>query len=189
MNTQSHAIINVALLSRKDKPHLHLYALLGGVLPDVPMFIFFGIETLILKHSQGKIWSEQYFLPQWQNIFDIFNSMPFILIALGIGYYFRSERVTVFCWSMLLHCIADFFLHREDAHRHFFPFSQYTFISPISYWEPDHYGQIASVVEILAIIVASVFLYPRLQSRLSRGALVTVNVISMLVYTAIVIFS
>ena len=113
MNTQSHAIINVALLSRKDKPHLHLYALLGGVLPDLPMFIFFGIETLILKHSQGKI----------------------------------------------------------------------------SYWETDHYGQIASVVEILAIIVASVFLYPRLQSRLSRGALVTVNVISMLVYTAIVIFS
>ena len=83
MNTQAHAIINVALLSQKDKPYLHRYALLGGVLPDVPMFIFFGIETLILKHSQGQIWSERYFLPQWQNIFDIFNSIPFILIALG----------------------------------------------------------------------------------------------------------
>ena len=41
MNTQSHAIINVALLSRKAAPYLHRYALIGAVLPDVPMFILF----------------------------------------------------------------------------------------------------------------------------------------------------
>ena len=140
MNTQSHAIINVSLLSRQDKPHLHRYALFGAVLPDFPMFVFFVTETFIFRHSQGQIWSERYFLPQWQNVFDIFNSVPFILMILGIGYWRKSDAVIFFCWSMLLHCAADFFLHRNDAHRHFFPFLQFTFRSPISYWDAAHYG-------------------------------------------------
>ena len=63
MNTQSHAIINVALLSRKATPHLHRYALIGAALPDLPMFIFFAVEAFILKHPQRLIWSERYFLP------------------------------------------------------------------------------------------------------------------------------
>ena len=53
MNTQSHAIINVALLSRKAAPYLHRYALIGAVLPDVPMFIFFAVEAFVLKHPQN----------------------------------------------------------------------------------------------------------------------------------------
>ena len=188
MNTQSHAIINVSLLSRQDKPHLHRYALFGAVLPDFPMFVFFVTETFIFKHSQGQIWSERYFLPQWQNVFDIFNSVPFILMILGIGYWRKSDAVIFFCWSMLLHCAADFFLHRNDAHRHFFPFLQFTFRSPISYWDAAHYGLIVSLVEILITIGASVYLFSRLQSRLTRGLLIAVNLFSVLAYIGAGIF-
>jgi hypothetical protein len=189
MTTQSHAIINVLLLSKKNKPHLHQYALLGAVLPDLPMFIFFGIEAFILKHAQQQIWSERYFLPQWQNFFDLFNSIPLILFVMGIGYYFRSDAVTICCRSMLLHCVADFFLHHDDAHRHFFPLSQFAFHSPISYWDPAHYGHIVGVVELLLTLVASIFLFPRLQSRITRGALVAVNLISVLAYVGFAVFS
>jgi hypothetical protein len=189
MNTQSHAIINVALLSRKDKPYLHRYALLGALLPDLPMFVFFVIEAFILKHSQGQIWSERYFLPQWQNIFDTFNSMPFILIALGIGYSLRSEAATIFCWSMLLHCVADFFLHYDDAHRHFFPFLRFAFKSPISYWDPARYGGIVSIVEILGTLAASVYLFPRLQSRITKGVLIAINLFSVLTRIGFAIFA
>ena len=188
MNTQSHALINMALLSRKGKPHRHGCALLGAVLPDLPIFVLFGVETLILGHSQAEIWSERYFLPQWQNFIDPFNSIPLVLIGVGISYLLRSDRIRVVCWSMLLHCLADFFLHREDAHRHFFPLWDYRFKSPISYWEMDYHGGIVSAVEIVAMIGASVYLFPRLQSYFAKGALVAVNTVSALLYIAFILF-
>ena len=167
----------MALLSRKGKPHRHGCALLGAVLPDLPIFVLFGVETLILGHSQAEIWSERYFLPQWQNFIDPFNSIPLVFLGVGISYLLRSDRVRVVCWSMLLHCLADFFLHREDAHRHFFPLWDYKFKSPISYWEMDYHGGIVSAVEIVAMIGSSVYLFPRLQSYFAKGALVAVNAV------------
>ncbi|MCZ6677313.1 MAG: hypothetical protein O7E52_08690 [Candidatus Poribacteria bacterium] len=188
MNIQSHAIINVALLSRKEKPHLHRYALIGALLPDLPMFVFWGIETFVLKHSQGQIWESRYFLPQWQNVFDTFNSVPFILIILGLGYWLKSEAIIVCCLSMLLHAAGDFFLHVDDGHRHFFPVLQFTFQSPISYWDANHYGDIVSVAEILVTIGASVYLFPRLQSRITQGALITANLLGLLARVGFAIF-
>ncbi len=188
MNTQSHAIINVALLNRKDKPHLRRYMLLGALIPDLPMFVFFTVETFGFRHSQQQIWSERYFILQWQYLFDIFNAMPLILIVLGIGYWLKSDAVVFCCWSILLHCAVDFFLHHDDAHRHFFPFSQFRFSSPISYWDPSHYGRIASLVEIAATVLASIFLFFRLHSRITRSVLIAVNFLSVLVYVGFAIF-
>ncbi len=186
MHTQSHALINMALLSRANKPHRHGCALLGGVLPDVPIFVFFGVEALLLRHSQSEIWSERYFLPEWQNIIDPFNSIPLVLLGVGIGYFLRSDRTRVVCWSMLLHCVADFFLHREDAHRHFFPFWDYKFKSPISYWETEYHAGIVSAIEIAATIGASVYLFPRLRSYIAKAGLIAVNAISVLLYIAFI---
>ena len=189
MNTQSHAIINIALLDRKDKPHLRRYMLLGAVLPDLPMFAFFAVEAFFFRRPQQLIWSERYFLPQWQNFFDIFNAVPFVLIVLGIGYWLKSDAVIYCCWSMLLHCTADFFLHHDDAHRHFFPLLQFRFSSPISYWDTAHYGRIASLVEIVVTILSSIFLFRHLQSRLARSVLIVVNFLSALAYLGFAIFN
>ena len=189
MNTQSHAIINVALLSRKAAPHLHRYALIGAALPDVPMFIFFAVEAFILKHPQRLIWGERYFLPEWQNLFDIFNSIPLFLILLGIGYWRKSNPLIICSLSLLLHAAGDFFLHQDDGHRHFFPLLQYRFHSPISYWDPRHHGGIVSAIEILVTIGASVYLFPRLHSRLMKGALIVINLISALMYVGFIFFN
>ena len=188
MNTQSHALINMALLARAHQPYHHRCVLLGAVLPDLPIFVFFGVETLILRHSQSELWSERYFLPQWQNFIDPFNSIPLVLLGIGVAYLLKSDRVRVVCWSMLLHCLADFFLHREDAHRHFFPFLDYKFKSPISYWETDYHARIVSAVEIVATIGASVYLFPRLQSHFAKGALIAVNALCVLLYIAFILF-
>ena len=189
MNTQSHAIINIALLDRKDKPHLRRYMLLGAVLPDLPMFAFFAVEAFFFRRPQQLIWSERYFLPQWQNLFDIFNAVPLVLIVLCIGYRLKSKAVIFCCWSMLLHCAADFFLHHDDAHRHFFPFLEFRFSSPISYWDTAHYGRIASLVEIVITILASIFLFRRLRSRVTRIVLIAVNFLALLAYISFAIFN
>ncbi len=188
MNTQSHAIINVALLSRKATPHLHRYALIGAALPDLPMFIFFAVEAFILRHPQRLIWGERYFLSGWQNLFDIFNSIPLFLILLGIGYWRKSNPLIICSLSLLLHAAGDFFLHQDDGHRHFFPLLQYRFHSPVSYWDPSYHGGIVSAIEILVTIGASVYLFPRLQSRFIKGALVFINLVSMLMYIGFIFF-
>ena len=57
--------------------------------------------------------------------------------------------------------IGDLPLHNDDAHRHFFPFSDWRFSSPVSYWDPQHYGYWASLVEFSCVLLASIFLYLR----------------------------
>ncbi len=183
MTTQSHTIINLALLSRRDKPHHHRYALIGAILPDLPMFLFFAVETFILRTPQRELWNTRYFMPAWQNFFDLFNSIPLILLVLGIGYYLlNSEKITVLAWSMLIHCIFDFFLHNDDAHHHFFPLSDFAFESPVSYWDAAHYGNIVAPIEVCATLAVSVYLFRRLQTRSGRWLLVAANLFSRVGY-------
>lgn len=178
MVTQSHVVLNIALLSKQDKPVLHFYAFIGAVLPDLPMFVFFAVETFILKTSQRELWSSRYFMEAWQTFFDLFNAVPLILIVLGMGYYLlHSERIVVLAWSMLLHCGFDLVTHHDDGHHHFFPLSDFVFESPISYWDRDHYAGIVAPIERLVMLAASVYLFPKLKTRLARGALVVINVL------------
>ena len=189
MTTQSHVILNIALLSKRDKPHCHRYAFIGAVLPDLPIFIFFIIEGIILKTPQRDLWGTRYFTESWQNFFDIFNSVPLILILLGIGYYLlNSERVTVLAWSLLIHCGFDFLTHHDDGHHHFYPFSDYAFESPISYWDDAHYANIFAPIERVIMLAASVYLFPRLETRLARWCLVIVNILFLISYLLFFIF-
>ena len=109
MTTHSHAILNIALLSKRDKPFLHRYAFIGAVLPDLPLFIFFIVESVIRKTPQRELWGSVYFTEAWQNFFDIFNSIPLILILLGIGVLptelredncLRMESVNPLCFRL-----------------------------------------------------------------------------------------
>ena len=178
MVTQSHVVLNIALLSKRDKPFLHFYAFIGAVLPDLPMFIFFAVETFIRKTSQRELWGTRYFMEAWQTFFDLFNAIPLILIVLGIGYYLlHSGRIIIFAWSLLLHCGFDFITHNDDGHHHFFPLSDFVFESPISYWDRDHYGDIVAPIERLVMLIASIYLFPRLKTRLARWGLVAINVL------------
>ena len=182
MVTQSHIILNTAFLSKRANPTLHRYAFLGAVLPDLPMFIFFAAETLIRRTPQSELWDTRYYIDAWQTFFDLFNAVPLILILLGVGVYgFRSEKTVTFAWSMLLHCGFDLITHHDDGHRHLFPISDFIFQSPISYWDPDHYGAIVSPIEQLLVFGASIYLYPRLKTRLARVSLIIVNVLSLVV--------
>ena len=159
------------------------------MLPDLPLFIFFIIESVIRKTPQRELWGSVYFTEAWQNFFDIFNSIPLILILLGIGYYLlNSEKITVFAWSLLIHCAFDFLTHHDDGHHHFFPLSDFVFESPISYWDRDHHAAIVAPIERVVILTASIYLFPRLKTRLARGCLVIVNVLFLASYLLFFLF-
>lgn len=114
-----------------------------------------------LSVPEHVIWSQTYFLPRWQSLFDAFNSLP--LFALGALIAWRTKR---YAWlaclaSMALHSSTDLLVHHEDAHGHFWPFSAWRYRSPISYWDPRHHGSVFAVLELAAVIAACVALWRR----------------------------
>lgn len=183
MNTPSHAIINLAVLGRRSRAEWNWPIVLGALIPDLAMFAFYGWAKLIAGMSETQIWDVAYYESFWQNTFDFWNSIPLALVGIGLGvglgrqtkWHSIGTAIAICCASVLLHCLADLPLHREDAHRHFWPLSNVRFESPISYWDPDHYGNIFVLFEAGLVLVLSVYVFRLIRSWWGKGALILSN--------------
>lgn len=173
MNTPSHAILNLALLS--SQPQAVVPVIAGGILPDVPMFVMYFWAKRVRRLPERQIWAETYWHPFWQAANHSFHSIPLQAIAIGLCHGLHWSFGELLFLSALLHSFADLPLHNHDAHRHFFPFSHYRFISPISYWDPRCFGREVGRVEKLLVLAASVYLFAAIDSWLIRVLLVIVN--------------
>lgn len=171
MNTPAHIIINTVCLARQDTANVLIPVVVGAILPDAPMFVFYFVEKVIKKTPERYIWEKKYYQTGWQNFIDIFNSLPFILISLTTAIWFNYQIGILFSLSMLLHILGDLPLHNNDAHRHFFPLSNWRFFSPISYWDPKYYGHIVTKVEILVTIISCLFLFVSSNSLMGKFSL------------------
>ncbi len=163
MNTPGHAVLNLALLSDLS-PHTKLAIVAGAILPDLPIFGFYVWAKFIDRLSEKKIWSEIYWQPQIQTWVAIFHSIPLAGIGWSIAYFLGWEIPQILFVSFLLHSLEDLPVHNDDAHRHFFPFSNYRFISPFSYWDPKHYGRIVAAIELGLVLIATVWIVPQITS-------------------------
>lgn len=157
MNTPAH--IAVSLLVWRNEPGWGAVTAVGvgALLPDAPMFGFYAYQKLIAGRSEGEIWSNLYFEDTWQLFFDVFNSVPLMLAVICISYATGWRWGVLLGASALLHLCCDFPLHHDDAHRHFLPFTNWRFVSPISYWDPKHFGFIFLPVELLFAIGACTY--------------------------------
>lgn len=183
MNTPGHAIVSLFVVGRDgDSPRRTLAILVGAVVPDAPMFFFYVWERLIHGMSESQIWSERYFDPTWQAVFDTFNSIPFAVLGALIAWRAKVDVALVFFLSILVHIACDMPLHHDDGHRHFFPFSDFRFDSPVSYWDPQHYGSYGALFEMGFVMIASLFLWRRFENRAARITLVVINVLYLASY-------
>ena len=158
MNTPTHVVVNLLVVGRGTHRPYWKAILLGSLLPDLPMFIFYGVVRLGQGASESLIWSELYFDPGWQTFFDIFNSIPLALLGFAIARWRGAGATQAFFLSVLLHTVVDLGLHHEDAHRHFLPLAEWRFRSPVSYWDPRHHGLWLASLELLMFLGGSVFL-------------------------------
>ena len=178
MNTPAHALINLALLGRVTPPGAVAAVLAGGLLPDLPMLVFYAVQRLE-GVPEATIWSERYFAPQWQAFFDAPNSLVLIGAAAALCAWRRWPIGLLLCASMALHGVADLALHHDDGHRHFWPVSDFRFESPLSYWDPAHYGRWFMPAELIAALAAFLWAWRRYTDRFNRvllGALGTIHV-------------
>jgi hypothetical protein len=185
VNTPAHAILNLALLGRGENRAHTAPILAGALLPDFPMFGFYLWNRLFVGASERVIWGDLYFRASWQMLFDLFNSIPLAALGALLAWWAGARGWLLFFASVGLHGLLDLPLHREDAHRHFLPLSGWRFESPVSYWDPAHYGAWSSAFEILAVIAASWVLwrvYPLAVPRVALTLLCTVSVAGWFVF-------
>jgi hypothetical protein len=175
MNTQSHALMG-AVLFGKSVPKRAWVGLLGGVTPDAPM-ISIALALLAAKIPAQTIFDEMYWQPWWQITNAIGHSFLLWggLLALGLLLRRRHDRwrfLAIFAGSAFLHSCIDFLVHREDAHMSFWPLSNYKFMSPVSYYDPAHYGGPFSLFEAGLGLVLACLLAMQFKNWLVRGGLV-----------------
>jgi hypothetical protein len=160
-------LMGAAAFGRRDG-RVALAAAAGGLAPDAPSFVLVLWAALVERRPLGEVFDQLYFSPEWQAILAPSHSAPLWLLLLGSALLFRKPLLTAFAASGLLHQLFDFALHAEDAHRHLWPLSDGRFLSPVSYWDPAHYGAFAAPLEAvlgvgLALLVRRMLTGRRLQ--------------------------
>ena len=185
MHTPAHTVFNLLFLGRRGHPELVFPIMIGSVLPDSPMFLFYFWEKHWMGRAERWIWSTGYHDPSWQAFFDLFNSIPLLGIAGLLSFWSGRRWLPAMFGSMILHCLADLLLHHHDSHRHFFPFSQWRFESPLSYWDLRYYGHIFAPLELLFVVAGCLLLITTWKVRAVR--LIAAGI--LLVYALFIAFA
>lgn len=189
MNSQTHLLVAATLFCRPGARKINTAALLGAFVPDAAIYGLWAWSK-VNGIPEQTVWRELYWQQPWQTYTASGNSVFLYLIVLMLGLtVFRPARpgqtalasggsanpdwsarvaafspVAIFALAALTHLAGDFPVHVDDAHAHLWPFSDWRFTSPISYWNPDHYGGYFSAFEALLGITLSVVLFRRFRT-------------------------
>ena len=171
MMSQTHVLLSAAAFTKPGAPVRNSAAILGAILPDASIYVMLAILRL-QGVEQRRIWDEIYWQEPWQFFSAVSNSFPLFLSIALIGLVmqrFAKTSMMVFVsvflaglgLSALLHLAFDFPVHADDAHRHFWPVTDWRFFSPLSYWDSRYFGDYVSLFEGLIGITASIILLRR----------------------------
>jgi membrane-bound metal-dependent hydrolase YbcI (DUF457 family) len=118
---------------------------LGGILPD--LIYMAGFLPKIVSYQSFREWMHD---PLWDTLWNSFLARSaHSLVIWGIVclpfFIFRKndlcKRLIPFLIGWGLHVIADALTHVSDGYPLFFPFSDYRFPAPVSYWEREFHAR------------------------------------------------
>ncbi len=161
MNTQAHLLIGAALLGRRNMPVRNAAAVAGSLFPDLSMFVMVAWQGWVVGRTGQQIFREDYYSPFWQEVFAISNSLVLFAVLAAVGAWLRRPWLLVFALAALLHVLSDVPLHVDDGHPPFWPFSDWIFESPWSYWDKRYGAGVVAPVEFALASAAAVWLFLR----------------------------
>lgn len=180
MNTPSHMLIGAAFFARPLAPATLVAALVGGLVPDLPMFALVLWSTRVIGLPEQEVFGRLYFSDPWQAVFAVDHGFliwgTLFLAALWSG----RVLLRAVAGSGLLHAVADFATHHDDARRQFWPVSDWVFQSPLSYWDPRFYGTVFAAFEAGSVIVLAVILCRRFRPAWQRALILAPAVLLVL---------
>ena len=192
MITSTHALLALTVLSKRGEKQRNLSILAGSLLPDLAIFLWAPYQSIVNGVSGAEMWEELYFQAPMQNLIAWFNSIPIYAGLLLIGLAARSKSwgklLIVFALAALIHMATDLPVHADDAYRHFWPLTDWRFISPVSYWDVDHHADWVGKLDILLALGCVAVLWRRFPERWVKITLSILAVLYSLVLVAPLIF-
>lgn len=152
------------------------------------MFVFFAWSRA-QGWSGSETWNVQYWNEPWQTIGAVSNSLVLFGLLFAIAIWRKWPLVNALAVAALLHIAFDFPLHADDAHRHFWPVTDWRFASPISYWDPQANGLIGGAIESVVALGATLVLWHRFSSWRWRAAFAVLALLQCLAFSAQVAWS
>lgn len=178
MNSPTHTLLALALLSKRGKTKQNWAVILGSLIPDAAIWLWAPYQSFVKGVSGEEMWRELYFAPPMQNLIAYFNSIPIYAGLAVLGYIMRAKvwgkLLLVFALAALTHMATDLPVHNHDAYRHFWPFSDWRFISPFSYYEREHHAGWVSLLESVIALTSIIVLwrrFPKLWVKIVLGVL------------------
>lgn len=168
MNTPAHLIFGLTAFGRAHQPQVTAAAFAGALIPDLSLYLMAGTHLLILDTAPEVVFGELYFSENWQSVFRIDNSIVLWGIAFVSGLLLRAPVIIALCGAAIMHLAFDLSVHHDDGRAHFWPISNWIFQSPISYWDPQHHGQVVGILEVVVALVCCVVLWRRFTGRWMR---------------------
>ncbi len=161
---------------------------LGAIAPDIPLYLLFvlglfwfhTVRGMELADVWGYMWGPDglYFnSPWWKGAHNVFHAPLVVLAGMALGRAMERRAKTLGRWmfwfftACLLHSVVDIFTHNDDGPLLFWPLNWHVrFSSPISYWDPDHYGRIFAVFEAMVDLILLLYLVgPVIYGKLRAG--------------------
>ena len=177
MITTTHALLNAAIFGRKNQPTYHLPLVLGAILPDIPMFLYFFYMVFTrgdLRGPQMATMDEYHFRLLWV---DCAHSIPAAVAGGLLCVWLKKKWGFYFFASMFFHDLQDIPVHAEYPHRHFLPLGDWAFHSPVSYADPRYFGNIMAPLEWITVLVCISVLWRRGLNRWVQVGLLTLGVV------------
>jgi len=179
VNSPTHTLLALALLSKRGDKKRNWAVALGSIIPDAAIYIWAPYQRFVNGVSGETLWRDLYFAEPMQNLIAYFNSIPIYAALAVLGYAMRAKtwgKLTLFfALAALIHMATDLPVHNHDAYRHFWPFSDWRFISPFSYYETEHHAGWVSLIESIIALISIVILwkrFPKLWVKLVLGLLI-----------------
>lgn len=188
MNSPTHTLLALAALSKRGERKRNFVILLGSLIPDIAIYLWAPYQSIVNGVSGEEMWRVLYFEPPMQNLIAWFNSIPIYGALAAIGYMARGKTwgklLLFFALAALIHMATDLPVHAEDAYRHFWPISDWRFISPLSYWDGDHHSGWVSRAEGLLALGCIAVLWKRFPWRYVKALLSLLVVFYLLILLA-----
>lgn len=153
---------------------------LGAIAPDLPLyFLSFGTYLYYVQimgwpasSAFRYMFDTLYFESMlWIGLHNTLHAPLVVITGLLISSRQQWRSLYYFFLACALHSVVDVLTHHNDGPVLFFPLDwQYRFSSPVSYWDPAHYGQYFTIFEgVLNLFFMGYLLWPLWQKwRLSR---------------------
>ena len=153
------------------RPRTVLWA---SLLPDLPLVILTAWYFITQEVGFGPRYDDLfYYDPLWVIAHNLFHA-PLVTIAIGcvgVLLWRRARSATSrasgafllsFSFGTTLHTLVDIVTHHDDGPLLLFPFNwQLRYASPVSYWDPAHYGRIVAPIDLALTLLFTAYLVLR----------------------------